>query len=82
MADHQAAIQKAIEDPSCIYRSKSDPDNRHVYFRQDGHPDFPDFFLTVVVERAPEPSGVITAFPQPSLRGVAEGGLLYVRPRR
>lgn len=87
MKGQGAAIERVVNDPQFVYRSSSNaptnPDEFHVYFEWNGHPDYPGYFLAVVVSNDPEPSGVVTAFRQKHIHSVQEeGGLVYVRRNR
>lgn len=80
-------IKQVVENPRMVFRSyknddSKDPDQYHVYFELDVHPERPGYWVAVVVENDPPPSGVVTAYATPRITGVQkEGGLIYVRSK-
>ena len=77
MTDKQTEVKYAIENPLCVYQSKSHPENRDVYFAHN----LPyDEYTKVVVENYDTHSEVVSAWGQPEIKGNI-GGLKYVKPK-
>ena len=80
MAKNEAAIVDTLKEPLYVYKSDK-WGNRDVYFAKSQKATYGEKFYTkVVVENNKEkPNEVITAWPQPDIKGgIEEGGLKHV----
>lgn len=79
MAGNEIAIKRSIEDPEVVYRSKTHPETRKLFFSRRPESTYPFLYTSVVVEYKQGSGYVTTALFKKEIQGVSQEGLIYVK---